>query len=58
MLRDVAGLNQVLYGTDLPYLRRDLAVNSKQRILKNGDIVLVEAAAGGVDLAVHASPRQ
>jgi len=30
MLRDVAGINQVLYGTDFPYLRRDLAVKSKQ----------------------------
>ena len=33
MLRDVAGIDQVLYGTDFPYLRRDLAVSSKQRIL-------------------------
>jgi len=30
MLRDVAGINHVLYGTDFPYLRRDLAVKSKQ----------------------------
>jgi epsilon-lactone hydrolase len=28
MLRDVAGINQVLYGTDFPYLRRDLQSNS------------------------------
>jgi aminocarboxymuconate-semialdehyde decarboxylase len=35
MLRDVAGINQVLYGTDFPYLRRDLAVNSKQLILQS-----------------------
>src|SRR5437016_14172066 len=35
MLRDVAGINQVLYGTDFPYLRRDLAINSKQRILRS-----------------------
>ncbi len=27
MLRDVAGIDQVLFGTDFPYLRRDLAVN-------------------------------
>ena len=33
MLRDVAGVNQVLYGTDFPYQRRDLAVASKQQIL-------------------------
>ncbi len=35
MLRDVAGINQVMYGTDFPYLRRDLAINSKQRILRS-----------------------
>ena len=35
MLRDVAGINQVLYGTDFPYLRRDLAVKSKQQILQS-----------------------
>lgn len=34
MLRDVAGIDQVLYGTDFPYLRRDLAVGSKQQILQ------------------------
>jgi predicted TIM-barrel fold metal-dependent hydrolase len=31
MLRDVIGINQVLYGTDCPYLRRDLAAQSKQQ---------------------------
>jgi predicted TIM-barrel fold metal-dependent hydrolase len=35
MLRDVAGTDQVLFGTDFPYLRKDLAVISKQRILEN-----------------------
>lgn len=38
MLRDVAGINQVLYGTDFPYLRRDLAVSSKQRILHSSEV--------------------
>jgi predicted TIM-barrel fold metal-dependent hydrolase len=38
MLRDVAGINQVLYGTDFPYLRRDLAVRSKQRILLSTEL--------------------
>jgi predicted TIM-barrel fold metal-dependent hydrolase len=38
MLRDVAGINQVLYGTDFPYLRRDLAVESKQRILRSSEL--------------------
>ena len=38
MLRDVAGINQVLFGTDFPYLRRDLAVESKQRILRSSEL--------------------
>jgi predicted TIM-barrel fold metal-dependent hydrolase len=38
MLRDVAGINQVMYGTDFPYLRRDLAVSTKQRILQSTEL--------------------
>jgi aminocarboxymuconate-semialdehyde decarboxylase len=38
MLRDVAGIDQVLYGTDFPYLRRDLAVGSNQRILQSAEL--------------------
>jgi predicted TIM-barrel fold metal-dependent hydrolase len=38
MLRNVAGINQVLYGTDFPYLRRDLAVNSKTRVLQSSEL--------------------
>jgi len=38
ILRDVAGTDQVLFGTDFPYLRRDLAVNAKQRILKSSEL--------------------
>ena len=38
MLREVAGINQVLYGTDFPYLRRDLAVRSKRRILESSEL--------------------
>ena len=37
MLRDVAGIDQVLFGTDFPYLRRDLAVKAKQRILESSE---------------------
>jgi predicted TIM-barrel fold metal-dependent hydrolase len=49
MLRDVAGIGQVLYGTDFPYLRRDLAVKSKQRILQSSELNDSErlAALGG-----------
>lgn len=32
MLRDIVGLDQVLFGSDFPYLRRDLAVNCVQRL--------------------------
>ena len=35
MLRDVAGISQVLYGTDFPYQRRDLAAKSKQQVLQS-----------------------
>jgi len=38
MLRDVAGINQVLYGTDFPYLRRELAITSEQRILQSSEL--------------------
>ena len=45
MLRDVAGINQVLYGTDFPYLRRDLAVRSKQQILQSSALDDLERRA-------------
>ena len=32
MLRDVVGLDQVLFGSDFPYLRRDLAVSCVQQL--------------------------
>jgi 6-methylsalicylate decarboxylase len=45
MLRDVAGIDQVLFGTDFPYLRRDLAVNAKQRILESSELNDLERRA-------------
>ena len=45
MLRDVAGIDQVLYGTDFPYLRRDLAVRSKQQILQSPELNASERCA-------------
>src|SRR5437773_6414074 len=45
MLRDVAGINHVLYGTDFPYLRRDLAVNSKQQVLQSSALNDLERRA-------------
>jgi aminocarboxymuconate-semialdehyde decarboxylase len=32
MLRDVVGLDHVVFGTDYPYLRRDLAVSCREQI--------------------------
>jgi 6-methylsalicylate decarboxylase len=32
MLREVVGIDRVVFGTDYPYLRRDLAVGCRQRI--------------------------
>jgi aminocarboxymuconate-semialdehyde decarboxylase len=45
MLGDVAGIDQVLFGTDFPYLRRDLAVNAKQRISNSSELNHLEKQA-------------
>jgi 6-methylsalicylate decarboxylase len=37
-LRDIAGLNKVVFGTDFPYLRKDLAVKGKLKIKSNPDL--------------------
>jgi 6-methylsalicylate decarboxylase len=58
MLRDVAGINQVLYGTDFPYLRRDLAVSSHQRILQSTALNDSERHAILGNNAVRLFPRR
>lgn len=45
MLRDVVGLDHVLYGTDFPYLRRDLAVDSRHQILRSSALDNAEKLA-------------
>ena len=45
LLRDVAGVDQILYGTDFPYLRRDLAIKSKQHILQSSELSAPERQA-------------
>ncbi len=57
MLRDVAGIDQVLYGTDFPYLRRDLAIGSKQRILQSTELNDRERADILGRNAAHLFPR-
>jgi 6-methylsalicylate decarboxylase len=44
MLRSVVGLSQVLYGTDFPYLRRDLAVRSRSELESTGTLDATERA--------------
>lgn len=57
MLRDVAGIAQVLFGTDFPYLRRDLAVSSKQRILQSSELNNLEKRAILGENAARLFPR-
>jgi 6-methylsalicylate decarboxylase len=57
MLREVAGIDQVLFGTDFPYLRRDLAVNVKQRILDSSELNHLEKHAVLGGHASHLFPR-
>jgi 6-methylsalicylate decarboxylase len=58
MLRDVAGIDQVLFGTDFPYLRRDLAVGSKQKILRSCELNDSERCAILGSNASRLFPRQ
>src|SRR6266566_2390421 len=57
MLRDVAGIDQVMFGTDFPYVRRDLAVNVKQRILDSFELNHLEKHAVLGGNASHLFPR-
>jgi aminocarboxymuconate-semialdehyde decarboxylase len=38
MLRSTVGLDQVLFGTDYPYLQRDLALSTRQRLLDTPEL--------------------
>jgi len=57
MLRDIAGIDRVLFGTDFPYLRRDLAVNAKQRILQSSELNDLERCAILGNNAARLFPR-
>ena len=45
MLRSVAGMNQVLFGTDYPYLRRDLAVACRGEVEASAELNAEESSA-------------
>ena len=44
-LRDIAGIDRVVFGTDFPYLRRDLAVSSRGHIEASPELTDSERAA-------------
>lgn len=41
-LSDIAGLDKVVFGTDFPYIRSDLALKGKQKIESNPNLSLAE----------------
>jgi Amidohydrolase len=45
MLRDVVGIDRVLFGSDYPYLRRDLAVCCRERIEDSPELTDSERTA-------------
>jgi aminocarboxymuconate-semialdehyde decarboxylase len=45
MLREVVGIDRVVFGTDYPYLRRDLAVACRQRIEASPELTDYERTA-------------
>jgi predicted TIM-barrel fold metal-dependent hydrolase len=45
MLRDTIGLDHVLYGSDYPYLRRDLAIGSRAAIQQTRELTDTERTA-------------
>ena len=57
MLREVTGLSQVVFGTDFPYLRRDLAVSSRQRIAESAELSDAERTAILGGTAMRLLPR-
>ena len=57
MLRDVVGIDRVVFGTDYPYLRRDLAVSSHDHIAASQELTDSERAAVLGGTAISLIPR-
>lgn len=57
MLSDIVGLDQVVFGSDYPYLRRDLAVGCVQKLEKTGALSADERAGVLSGAAVRLFPR-
>jgi hypothetical protein len=45
MLREVVGLDRVVFGSDFPYLRRDLAVSCREHIETSSELTESERTA-------------
>lgn len=57
MLRDVVGLDQVLFGSDFPYIRRDLAVTCVQRLKQTAELTADERTRVMSGNAIKLFPR-
>jgi 6-methylsalicylate decarboxylase len=57
MLRDVVGMDQVLFGSDFPYIRRDLAVNCVQRLEQTAELTAEERIRVMSGNAIELFPR-
>jgi aminocarboxymuconate-semialdehyde decarboxylase len=57
MLRSVVGLEQVLFGSDYPYLRRDLAVSCRREVESSAELQANEARAVLAGNALKLFPR-
>jgi predicted TIM-barrel fold metal-dependent hydrolase len=57
MLRSVAGMGQVLFGSDYPYLRRDLAVACRHEVETSAELSREESRAVLADNALKLFPR-
>ena len=57
MLRSVAGMGQVLFGSDYPYLRRDLAVSCRSEVEQSPVLTRDESRAVMAGNAAKLFPR-
>src|SRR5260370_1943144 len=58
MLRSVVGMGQVLFGSDYPYLRRDLAVTCRREVETSAELDSAERRAALAHNAFNLFPRR
>jgi predicted TIM-barrel fold metal-dependent hydrolase len=57
LLRSVVGIDRVLYGSDYPYLRRDLAIGGREHLARTKALTDAERTAVLGDTAIKLLPR-